>query len=303
MSNVREVLLELGYQPKESAKDFRMRPLYRESDNSTVLAVRKDSGRWIDFAAQITGDLADLVKLTLNLMTEDEASKWLKERHIEVAKFQTPKETLKMPKVFDKDILLKLVQDSEYWESRNVSSTTLSKFKGGLAYKGKMAGRYVFPIFNNRDEIIGFAGRDIFNNSERVKWKLLGSKENWVYPAFLNWETIKTKKSVILVESIGDMLALFDAGIENVLVTFGIELQSGLLNFLLKMDVQCIIISFNNDAVEGEKWGNKAANKVHTRLLRHFDSEQVEVALPTKKDFGVMSKEEILEWKNNRKCV
>ena len=37
---------------------------------------------------------------------------------------------------------------------------------------------------------------------------------------------------------------------------------------------------------------------MHKKLRKYFDENQVEVKLPTKNDFGEMSKEEILEWYN-----
>jgi DNA primase len=135
-----------------------------------------------------------------------------------------------------------------------------------------------------------------------MPWKLLGTKEKWVYPAFLNYQKIREDRMVILVESIGDCLALFNAGIENVLVTFGIALTSGILNFLIRSDVKCIVIGFNNDKTKGEEWGNKAASRVSGKLRHYFDEHQIEIALPDKKDFGEMSKEEILLWKNQRLC-
>ena len=55
-----------------------MKPVYRDSSSNTVLSVRKDTGRWIDFSKQISGSLQDLVKLSLNCASEDEAMKWSK---------------------------------------------------------------------------------------------------------------------------------------------------------------------------------------------------------------------------------
>ena len=46
---------------------------------------------------------------------------------------------------------------------------------------GKMKDRYVFPIFDKMDRLIGAAGRDVTNFSS-IKWKLIGEKSLWVYP-------------------------------------------------------------------------------------------------------------------------
>jgi DNA primase len=166
---------------------------------------------------------------------------------------------------------------------------------GGIAENGKMKNRYVFPIFNSKKEIVGFSGRDVTNNS-KIKWKHLGDKINWCYPSFLNLEEIKSQKEAILVESIGDCLSLWDAGIKNTIVTFGLEISISILNFLLKVDPNKIYISFNNDQ-EKNNAGNIAAEKGKNKLLRYFDPKQIEIKLPDKKDFGEMSVDEILIWK------
>ena len=89
---------------------------------------------------------------------------------------------------------------------------------------GKLNNRIVFPIFNmDGTDIEGFAGRDLLDRD--TKWKLMGAKRLWIYPFFLPevQEAIMEKQEVILVESIGDFLALYEAGIFNVLVLFGVK--------------------------------------------------------------------------------
>ena len=61
--NVKEILCDMGYSNNsEGPKEYRMRPIYRDSDNNTVLSVKKDSGRFIDFSKGITGSIEDLIK-------------------------------------------------------------------------------------------------------------------------------------------------------------------------------------------------------------------------------------------------
>ena len=158
-----------------------------------------------------------------------------------------------------------------------------------------MKNRYVFPIFNSKEEIVGFSGRDITNQS-KIKWKHLGDKINWCYPTFLNLDIVKEKKEVYIIESIGDCLSLWDAGIKNTIVTFGLEVSVSILNLLLKVDPNKIYISFNNDENKN-KASNEAADKAINKLLRYFDKNQLYIKLPSKKDFGEMSIEEIVQWK------
>lgn len=292
--DVGQILKNIGYNLKDFGKEYRAKPLYRESDNDTVLRIYKDSGIWVDFKENISGDFTSLIKLSLKLDTENDAKNWLKEKNF-YTNFQINKKPeIKLPKTFDKDILLKLNKNHAYWQARGISEETLKLFSGGVAENGKMKNRYVFPIFNSKNELIGFSGRDITNQS-KIKWKHLGEKVNWCYPAFLNIENIKNKKEVFLIESIGDCLSLWDANIKNTIVTFGLEVSISILNFLLKIDPDKIYISFNND-IEKNNAGNFAADKAKNKLLRYFDPKQIEIKLPLKKDFNEMSVDEINTW-------
>ena len=296
--NVYQILTDLGYKLKDCGKEYRTRPLYRDSDNDTVLKIYKDTGHWFDFKENISGDFSSLVGMTLKLEDPTKAKEWLKDKNFA---FHQPKEInkplLKATKKFDIELLSNLDNNHSYWNKRGIDNETIIQFKGGVAKAGKMKNRYVFPIFDVNNNIIGFSGRDITNLS-KIKWKHLGEKNDFVYPLFLNSKTIQNQKEVILVESIGDMLSLYQVGIKNVLVTFGTSLSLGILNYLLKIDIKKIYISLNNDSNKNNA-GNIGAEKTYSRLKRYFDDKQLNISLPTKKDFGEMNKEEILQWKNN----
>jgi len=296
--NVYQVLTDLGYQLKDYGKEFRTKPLYRESDNDTVLRIYKDTGKWFDFKQNISGDINSLVKLTLKLEDMSQAQQWLKNKNfVSNNATEINKPLIKSSKKFDTEILSRLEDNQDYWINRGVDIETLKTFKGGVAKMGKMKNRYVFPIFNSKNNIIGFSGRDITNLS-KIKWKHLGEKTEFVYPLFLNSEIIQEQRELILVESIGDMLSLWQAGINNTLVTFGTSLSLAILNYCLKIDPKKIYISLNNDSNKNNA-GNIAAEKTQARLSRYFDKSQLKISLPPKKDFGEMTKEEIVQWKNN----
>jgi len=296
--NVYQILTDLGYKLKDCGKEYRARPLYRDSDNDTVLKIYKDTGHWFDFKENISGDFSSLVGMTLKLEDPTKAKEWLKDKNFA---FKNPTEVkkplIKSSKKFDIEILSRLEDDQDYWIKREVDIQTLKTFKGGVAKMGKMKNRYVFPIFNSKNNIIGFSGRDITNLS-KIKWKHIGEKTEFVYPLFVNSEIIQQQKEIILVESIGDMLSLWQAGVRNTLVTFGTSLSLAILNYSLKVDLKKIYISLNNDSNKNNA-GNIAAEKTQARLSRYFDQSQLKIALPPKKDFGEMTKEEIVQWKNN----
>ena len=304
MSEIKEILINLGYSNiTEDTKNFRMKPVYRDSSSNTVLSVRKDTGRFIDFSKQISGSLQDLVKLSLSCSSEDEALKWLKDNGASGSVDSTQIKTaeIKEPKIFSKTSLEKMMPHHDYWVDRGVSEDTLVLFGGGVVYEGKMKNRYVFPIYDYKNNLVGVSGRDLVNDpeSKRPKWKHIGDKGQWKYPMQVNNKIIRKAKKIIVVESIGDMLSLWEAGIKNVAVSFGLQIGLGLINYFLRIDAQKIYLAFNNDD-EKNSAGNQAAEKNLNRLTRYFDQEQIEIALPDEGDFGEMSVEQILEWKSKK---
>src|SRR5882724_11301582 len=240
------VLNSIGYvQFTDSGTHWRCNPLYRAYRSQNSLAIEKLTGQWFDHSERTGGSLAQLIQRTLGLISIEETKKYLGDLPITI----NIRESVELTEVkkFPKDILVKLKKDNSYWNSRGITDYTLSAFEGGVATtKGRMTGRYVFPIFNERKDLIGFAGRLLYHSDTAPKWKLLGQKKNFIFPLD-NFSAIIKNNSVIIVESIGDCLKMMECGIFNVLVSFGVSLSPVLIQHLLKLDVGKIIICLNND--------------------------------------------------------
>ena len=294
--DIKEILCEPGYTLLDMGKEYRARPLYRDPSSNSVLCIKKDTGHWIDYKDQRYGRFEELVQITLNLKDVSEAKQYLvKEFHFVAPKPE--KEKLKGPKIFGKENLKHIIPTYSYWITRGVSPDTLELLESGVMTSGKMKNRYVFPIFDKMNRLIGAAGRDVTDTSQ-TKWKLTGEKRLWVYPLKYNRKYLRKSSSVILVESIGDMLALWEAGIRNVIVTFGLFVSPKIKQTLMILNAQKIYIAFNNDVNQA---GNEGATKAYDNLTKQFDIQQVEIALPPKNDFGSMTRNEILEWKKQIK--
>jgi len=300
---IEDILVEIGYELLDRGNSFRTKPLYRDSDSPDVLSIDKDSGVWYDHKERRGGKFEELVRISLSQKDITETKEWIKSRLPSGSSYANnqPKPKLDSIKKYPKELLLKLDKDHSYWEARGISIETTETFKGGVALVGQMKNRYVFPIFNSRDEIVGFSGRyvnEIPEDFKIAKWKHIGSVSNWCFPVKYNLKQIQSEQEIILVESIGDMLALWNAGIENVIVTFGLTVSKAITTLLIKLDVKKIFISFNNDdTVNGA--GNRAAKEAAQKLYLHFDPNQIQVVLPTKNDFGEMSEIEIRQWRSS----
>lgn len=309
----KSVLLDVGYSNiKDNGREFRMKPIYRDSSSGTVLSVRKDTGHFIDFSKQISGSFEYLIQLSMGLKNIEEARTVLKDKwSISGETKREHKPSVSSKKIFPSSYLEKIIPDHKYWEARGVSKDTLNLFKGGTVKNGTMANRYVFPIFNSKNELIGVTGRYIEKipaEKSLPKWLHRGKTSEWKYPLQVNYSMIKKQKEIILIESIGDMLSLWEAGIKNTIVVFGLNISPSFLSLLIKLDPNKIFVSFNDDS-DNNNAGNKAVKTAVKKLKSHFDPLQVKTAFPTKNDFGDMNLEEVLEWKEinilekSRECL
>ena len=104
---------------------------------------------------------------------------------------------------------------------------------------------------------------------------------------------IEKKRSVHIVESIGDCLSLYDNGVKNVLVSFGLNISPKFIAKLSGIPIDKIFISFNNDFNSERNRGFEGAIKSIFKLADCIDFEKIYFAPPANNDFGEMNKEEI----------
>ena len=194
MHDVKDILTNIGYTLFDSGREYRTKPLYRESSSNNVLCIKKDTGRWIDFKENRYGNLEELVQITLNLKDLNEAKSYIS-NNFQLRLPKPEKEKLKAPISFRKENLNHIIPDHSYWTKRGVSADTLKLFESGIMCDGKMKDRYVFPIFDKVDNLVGVAGRDVTEN-QNLKWKLLGEKRSWAYPLKYNLRYLQKEKKV-----------------------------------------------------------------------------------------------------------
>lgn len=286
-----ELLQRANYPIKYNGNYIQCPALYRGGDNPTSVCVYPSDNLVIDFVTGERMNLKQLAGKILGVKDGDNVEEILSKNNFVIDNI--PKvQPIKTQKIFDNKLLLKLIPKYDYFLSRGISEKVLQEFKSGLATNGTLRNRFVFPIFNSKEQIIGFSGRAVIESN--LRWFHCGQKETWVYPAFINHKDIQEKKEIILVEGIGDVLSLFTIGIRNCLSLFGVSLSKKMLKYLISMSPKKIIISVNND-----KAGCLAAEKIKNRLLYVFDEDVVEIRLPIRKDFNDMlieNPESIVYW-------
>jgi len=286
-TKIESSLIELGYQLKDFGNHWRANAVYRDGNNPLSLMIYKDTGVWRDFVEnKAPMPFKKLVELTLNTNDPNVIKKYTQES-FESTEVYVKKEKLEMEKIYPEDCLKKLFPNYDFYKKRSIGEQTQKMYKCGLASAGKMYRRIVFPVYNSNNQIYGFTGRKLDEDSEAPKWKHIGLKSNWIYPANIpNFPEITDK--VFLVESVGDSMALTENGYANNLVTFGLDCSPSLMNFLVSKNLKTIYISTNNDLDSDKNRGLIAAVKILIKLSSFFDLDVLKIKPPLMNDFGEM---------------
>ena len=200
--------------------------------------------------------------------------------------------------IYPKELLTKLVKDHSYWNNRGIPSEVVEPFGGGMAITvGKLQGRYVFPCYNEKNEIVMLTGRWTGEDYNSMRWKHLGNKGSiHLFPHFAREDITKSKK-ILLLEGPGDVLATRTHQINIGTSLFGLNISSKLMKFLIETNLNHIIISTNND-IDKNSAGNKAAEDMKKKLLNFFDEKRIHIMLPKAKDWGESSESDILTFKD-----
>lgn len=125
--------------------------------------------------------------------------------------------------------------------------------------------RIIFPIWNQRGQVIGFGSRSTqkdqmpkyLNSSESSTFK----KRSILYPFHLAKPRIRESQEVILVEGYMDAISLYQAGFQNTLAIMGIALSEESAKFL-ESQVKKVYLCLDNDSA-----GDKASVGINKTFL------------------------------------
>lgn len=308
---IEKVLNELGYNLSDHGKYWQCNAVYRQGDNRTALQIWKDTGIWKDFVANTPYQPFKKL-IELSCQEDVKVNEFLEAIQNKDYSFI---ESIRAPKMeteqfFNHEEVKTLLPHYTFYNRKKISDETLKIYKCGFSMSGKMNSRFVFPIFDENEKVIGLSGRHLFwkKDEKFPKWKHLGRKANWIYPLNIPNDKnvfkakIEESKEIILVEGIGDSLALSQQGLYNNLVVFGLEISSKQLSYLMSLSLNKIYISTNNDMDKNDNRGLDAAIKIYLKIINYFDISKVEIRLPICKDFGEMLENNIPidKWTNKR---
>ena len=301
---IEDTLTSLGYKLSDRGEYWQCSAVYRGGDNPTALQIYKNSGVWRDYVEGSDQFMPFLALVEKTVGKGNFKNLKLSSSFSGVKSKEESEAKPLIEKTFSNDELSELLPHYSYYNNKGVSNSTLKLFRSGMSTGGSMYQRYVFPIFNKFQQVHGMAGRNMSLSSSRSKWKHMGKKTSWVYPLYCIddsgfnpvFSSIMSSGEVILVESIGDMLSLFERGIKNVLVSFGLDLSPNLMSSLMGLNPNKIILAFNNDLNKDVNSGKTACVKNFLKLLSYFKQEKIMICLPVKNDFGDMDDHDFSIW-------
>jgi len=130
--------------------------------------------------------------------------------------------------------------------------------------------RIMFPIHNIAGKVAGFGGRILKNNAKEAKYinspeTDIYNKSKILYGLFQAKKTIQKEDSCIVVEGYMDVLAMHQAGINNVVASSGTSLTDEHLNQIQRLTYN-IIYLFDGDNA-GKKASVRALDKLKENSL------------------------------------
>jgi hypothetical protein len=306
MTDYREILENLGYRLKDHGRYWRTNAIYRSGDNTTALQIYKDTGVWKDFVEDsMFLPFEILIRKTLNTSDQTIINSYL---NGVVSGVETHKEKkfLKEEKTYNEECLSRLLPHYDFYTDRGISVETLKKYKCGFSTSGKMYQRTVFPIYRFDKKIHGFSGRKDGYEDNKPKWLHVGRCSDWFYPFYSIKDVedeIFSKKEVIIVESIGDSLALFENGFKNNLVSFGLNLAPKFVSRLSTLNLDKVFVALNNDHSSEKNRGVEASIKSIFKLASVIDFQKIYFLPPHKNDFGEMNFHDFNSYKEKTKTI
>lgn len=164
------------------------------------------------------------------------------------------------------------------------SIPTLAQENAGLIKKGDKGGYYdrlrdrlVFPIRDQQERILGFAGRAIgddkpkyLNSPETELYK----KSSILYGAYEAKDQIRRKRRIIIVEGYLDVIRLHEQSWTETVATCGTALTESHVNATKRLGANDIILLF-----DGDKAGINAAKK-SVELFLNSDMDSKVIVLP-----------------------
>ncbi|MBT9147103.1 MAG: DNA primase [Syntrophomonadaceae bacterium] len=166
----------------------------------------------------------------------------------------------------DRDALLRKAEEEGFSERILIEGGLLIQRQDKEGYYDRFRNRIIFPIFNLAEKVVGFGGRalgdemPLYMNSPETA---LYHKSDSLYGLHLSRKAIAECGKALIVEGYMDVIAVFQAGIRNVVGSLGTSLTRRQLRLIRRYAQEVVMV------YDGDKAGIEAT-------LRGLDSSLAE---------------------------
>jgi len=157
-----------------------------------------------------------------------------------------------------------LNQDHPYLWSRGLTVMTVKNFGVGFCTRGLMKNRVAIPIWNERGELVAYAGRAIDDEQakEQGKYKLPEGFKKSCVVYNLDRAREHADNGFIVVEGFFDAMKVYQAGFPNVVALMGSSLSEQQEQLLVNATDRLVLM------FDGDETGTKCLGEFYSRLRR-----------------------------------
>lgn len=265
--------------------------------NKTSFVYYADTGIWQCYSKNcqdecgvtiegLVSKIKELNKIDCTKYIEDIIGNKIEQKQIVRKPKKDPVEEHFAQKQFKESCLSKLKNPIRYVEKRGLDPLIVNEMKGGIATTGAMIHRFVLPVRNIDNKIIGFTGRSIID--VEPKWLHYLKKSINLFNVQRAKKYIPTNRSLIVCEGPFDAIKIEMAGYKNVVSILGNKITDGQIAILNKIGLKKIIL-----AIDADEAGINGAQKSRMKLERCLMNVCIVRPFDKYKDFGEMFPEDI----------
>jgi len=173
--------------------------------------------------------------------------------------------------------------------------------RGRSSYYDRFRGRVMFPLFDHRARVVGFAGRVLDKESKRAKYinspeTLVYHKSNVLYGLETTRDRVKKANKAVVVEGELDAISSYQAGVKNVVAIKGSALTESQVE-LLKRFCENLALALDADVA-----GDAAARR-GIELAEKVGLSVRVIELKTGKDPDECAQKSARLWKDSVKAA
>lgn len=182
------------------------------------------------------------------------------------------------------NLVLAYLEGEAFSQEDLIRSGIFYQSEGSSQLVDRFRGRIIFPLKSQSGKVIAFSGR-IFKSNDQRSGKYVNSPETAIfhkggllYNLDLARSAIRKTNQALVCEGYMDVIALYQAGFENVVATMGTSLTQAHLAYLTKLAGEVVWV------FDGDEPGREASNRAFD-LARQFPRTQFKsIAVPQQKD-------------------